>query len=173
MPSDLSSPREGERSLKLLDDMNNWGLPKLLLGEVDVFQIDHTHELYAHMNVNYVRTPRLPDYDSYGELLDRIAKGQFFVTTGEVLLPETSITEAKPDEIVARATVQYTFPLQLLEVVWGDGSDTYRHTVSLETTREFGRSALDTRFPAKNWKWARIAVWDIAGNGAFTNPIWK
>src|SRR2546429_311411 len=40
MPSDLSSPRLGERALKLLDDMCNWNLRKRLLGEVDVFQID-------------------------------------------------------------------------------------------------------------------------------------
>ena len=55
MPSDLSSPRLGERSLKLVDDMNNWGMKKRIMGEVDVFQLDSTHELYAHMNVNYVR----------------------------------------------------------------------------------------------------------------------
>jgi len=70
MPSDLSSPRLGERALKLLDDMNNWGLRKRLLGEVDVFQIDSTHELYAHMNVNYVRLPRLPDFEHYGEVVE-------------------------------------------------------------------------------------------------------
>ena len=28
MPADMSSPRLGERSLKLLDDMSNWGLRK-------------------------------------------------------------------------------------------------------------------------------------------------
>src|SRR5262249_13033326 len=44
MPSDLSSPRLGERALKLVSDMNNWGLRKRLLGEVDVFQLDSTHE---------------------------------------------------------------------------------------------------------------------------------
>ena len=57
----MASPRMGERSLTLLDDMSNWGLRKLLLAEVDVFQIDHTHELYAHMNINYVRAAALPD----------------------------------------------------------------------------------------------------------------
>jgi hypothetical protein len=55
MPADMASPRMGERSLTLLDDMSNWGLNKKLLAEVDVFQVDHTHELYAHMNINYVQ----------------------------------------------------------------------------------------------------------------------
>ena len=26
---------------------------------------------------------------------------------------------------------------------------------------------------APEWKWARLALWDIAGNGAFTTPIWR
>jgi hypothetical protein len=34
LPSDLSSPRLGERAFKLLDDMSNWGLAKKLMGEV-------------------------------------------------------------------------------------------------------------------------------------------
>ena len=25
---------------------------------------------------------------------------------------------------------------------------------------------------APDWKWPRLALWDIAGNGAFTTPIW-
>ena len=60
MPSDLSSPRLGERSLKLIDDISNWGDHKTLMGEVDILQIDPTHELYAHMNLTYVRLPKLP-----------------------------------------------------------------------------------------------------------------
>src|SRR5437773_12438682 len=55
MPSDLSSPRLGERSLKLLDDMNNWGVRKRLLGAVHVFQLDSTHALDAHRNPNQMR----------------------------------------------------------------------------------------------------------------------
>ena len=35
--------------------MANWGEAKYVLGEVDVFKLDHTHELYGHMNVNYIR----------------------------------------------------------------------------------------------------------------------
>jgi hypothetical protein len=45
MPSDLSSPRLGERAFKTVDDMNNLGLRKKMIGEVDVFQFDSTHEL--------------------------------------------------------------------------------------------------------------------------------
>ena len=60
MPADLSHDRLGRRVLDLLDDMANWGNRKYVLGEVDVFKLDHTHELYGHMNINYVRLDRTP-----------------------------------------------------------------------------------------------------------------
>jgi hypothetical protein len=170
MPSDLSSPRLGERALKLLDDMNNWGLPKRLIGEVDVFQIDSTHELYAHMNANYVRLTKQPDFDHYGDALDALARGDGFITTGEVLLPRVAIWPAS-DSIEVRAHIQWTFPLALAEIVWGDGEATYRETPAVDSTHEFGSNDFAWSIQAKNWKWARLAVWDIAGNGAFTNPV--
>ncbi|MEO7653344.1 MAG: hypothetical protein ABIZ80_23035 [Bryobacteraceae bacterium] len=173
MPSDLSSPRLGERSLKLLDDMNNWGLRKIIFGEVDVFQVDSTHELYAHMNINYVRSRNLPDFDHYRDLTEAVARGEFFVSTGEVLLPETSIAAAGGDSIRARFTAEYTLPLRFAEVVWGDGAETHRKIFPLDKTREFGRQSFDFTLEAKGWKWARIAVWDVAGDGAFINPVWK
>ena len=55
MPADLSHDQLGRRVLDLMDDMANWGEAKYVLGEVDVFKLDHTHELYGHMNVNYLR----------------------------------------------------------------------------------------------------------------------
>ncbi|HKQ38893.1 MAG TPA: hypothetical protein VJ063_12515, partial [Verrucomicrobiae bacterium] len=63
MPADLSRERLGERGLNLLDDMANWGQRKYMPGEVDVFKIDRSHELYGHMNINYVRLKRLPRFD--------------------------------------------------------------------------------------------------------------
>jgi hypothetical protein len=168
MPSDLSSPRLGERSLKLLDDMSNWGLKKRLWGEVDVFQLDSTHELYAHMNINYVRAPRLPDYDHYGEIVDALAHHDNFISTGEVLLPEVKLDGTK-----VRAKVNHTFPLKVAEVVWGNGEQTFRKIIPMEQTREFQETGIDEKVDAEGWKWVRFAVWDVAGNGAMTNPVWK
>ncbi|MEX2261695.1 MAG: hypothetical protein WD696_07075 [Bryobacteraceae bacterium] len=173
MPADMASPRMGERSLTLLDDMSNWGLRKLLLAEVDVFQIDHTHELYAHMNINYVRAAQLPSYDRYDELLQTMRKGDFFISTGEVLMPEHSIRETQTGKLHAAAELRYTLPLQFAEVVWGDGEKTHRKTHSLETTREFGKQKIEFEVEAPGWRWARLAVWDVAGNGAFANPVWN
>ena len=67
---------------------------KYLPGEVDVFKIDHTHELYGHMNINYIRLEpdRVPRFDeSWQPVLDSLRAGRFFVTTGEVLIPEFTV----------------------------------------------------------------------------------
>ena len=173
MPADLSSPRLGDRAFDLLDELSNQGLRKRLLGEVDVFQFDHTHELYAHMNVNYVKLDRLPSFERWGDVLAPLAKGEFFTTTGEVLLPDVTLASSSATEIVARARVLWTFPLRFAEVVWGDGQNTHREIIELADTREFGISTFEWRVRANGWKWARVAVWDVAGNGAFVNPFWR
>jgi hypothetical protein len=173
MPSDLSSPRLGERGFKILDDMNNWGLHKRTIGEVDVFQLDTTHELYAHMNVNYLRLPELPDFDHYGRLLEAVAKGDGFISTGEIVLPAASITAGSADSIQVKARVDYTFPLRLAEIVWGDRMETHRELIVLQSTHEFGHDDFSWNINAPQWTWARLAVWDVAGDGAFTNPVWR
>jgi len=173
LPSDLSSPRLGERAFKLDDDMSNWGLKKRIMGESDVFQLDSTHELYAHMNINYVKTPGLPAFDNYGKLLDALRRGDFFTTTGEILLPDVNITEGAGGRIAVRARIQHTFPLNMAEIVWGDGRETYRKIVSLAETGPFGDFTFSEEADGGNWKWARFAVWDLAANGAFVNPTWR
>ncbi len=169
MPADLSSPRLGERTLTLLDDLHNWGMNKRLLGEVDVFQFDASHEVYAHMNINYVKADRLPEFTNYGRILAPLREGDFFVTTGEVLLPSWEIGGSE-NEIEVRADIRWTFPLQFAEIVWGDGHGTRRQIMDLSQTGEFGSGSHHWKARAPGWTWARVAVWDVAANGAFVNP---
>src|SRR5260221_604473 len=173
MPSDLSSPRLGERAFKLVDDMSNWGMRKRLVGEVDVFQLDSTHELYAHMNINYVKLAGVPTFDNYGKLLDAVRRGDFFTTTGEVLLPEVSIKEGAGGRIAVRARIQHTFPLAMAEIVWGDGAETHRKIFPLTETRPFGDFEFTGEAEGGAWKWARFAVWDLTVDRGFVNPAWR
>ena len=99
-------------------------------------------------------------------------KATGFISTGEVLIPDAKISGAG-EVVTANVTVDYTFPLRMAEIVWGDGSETHRKIIPLEETREFGHATFEWSAEAKNWKWARLAVWDVAGDGAFTNPIWR
>lgn len=171
MPADRSTLRQGIRALNLLNDMNNWGLPKNLLAETDMFAIDHTSELYAHMNANYVRMGELPDFDHYGRMLEAVARGEYFISMGQVLLPEAQISKASSSIIKAKAQVQWTFPLAFGEIVWGDGKETFTRTFDLTETRPFGNATFEWSTEAKGWQWARIEVWDVTGSGAFINPV--
>ena len=171
MPADLSTLRQGVRAFNLLDDMNNWGLPKRLLAETDMFAIDQTSEIYAHMNANYVRMNELPSFENYGRLLEAVARGDYFISMGEVLLPKVDVSTASPGAIVVSANVHWTFPLAFGEIVWSDGAKTFTQTFPLTETRPFGSDTFTWKTDAKDWKWARVAVWDVAGNGAFINPI--
>ncbi|MFO0890251.1 MAG: hypothetical protein U0790_14060 [Isosphaeraceae bacterium] len=181
MPADLSDDRLGRRVLDLMDDMANWGQRKFVLGEVDVFKLDHTHELYGHMNVNYVRLDRVPRYgEGWSPVLDALRAGRFFVSTGEVLIPRFMVTAHKgevpsgpPGEsAVLSAHLRWTFPLRFAEIVSGDGNKTYRERIDLSDTSPFGERVLNTRAELKGRKWVRLEVWDVAGNGAFTQPVW-
>jgi hypothetical protein len=172
MNTDLSSPRLGDRAFKTVDDLNNWGLHKRLIGEVDVFQVDSTHELYGHMNVNYLRLPSLPSFDHWADALAALAGGDYFTTTGEVLLPHAKLV-GDADRVTAKVAASWTFPLRMAEIVWGDGHETHRQIFPLADTREFGQKDFTWQVTAPAWKWARLAVWDVAGNGAFATPVWR
>ena len=171
MPADRSTVRQGIRAFNLLDDMSNWGLSKRLLAETDMFAIDHTSELYAHMNANYVRMDKLPEFDNYAVMLEAVERGDYFMSMGEVLLPRVEVSTTSAGSISATASVRWTFPLAFGEIVWGDGNRTFTQTFPLTETRPFGSATFTWKTDAKDWKWARVAVWDVAGNGAFINPV--
>jgi hypothetical protein len=184
VPSDLSHHRLGRRALDLLDDMANWGQEKYLPAEVDVFKIDHTHELYGHMNINYVALDpdRLPRFgDGWQPVLDALRAGRFFVSTGEVLIPQFRVADrpggshvtARPDESVdVRAELSWTFPLEFIELISGDGQKVFRQRLETHEVGAFQKKSFQITAQASGRKWLRLEAWDIAGNGAFTQPVW-
>ena len=180
MPADLSRERLGERALDLFNDMANWGQRKYMPGEVDVFKIERSHELYGHMNINYVRLKRLPRFeDGWQPIMDALRRGQFFVTTGEILIREYTLNGKESGEIVRaptrsdlRIALDWTFPLRFAEVITGDGTQVFRESIDLSDSTAFGTRTLQMRPQLQGRKWVRFEVWDIASNGAFTQPIW-
>jgi hypothetical protein len=182
MPSDLSKPQLGTRVLDLEDDMSNWGLRKYILGEVDVFNVKPEHELYGHMNINYLKMDKLPRYqDGWLSVLTTLRNGQFFVTTGEVLIPKFTIGGKGSGETLLlspsqkptlNASLEWTFPLNFAEIISGDGAKVYRQRIDLSDTPAFGSRTLKIPAEISGRKWVRFEVWDIAGNGAFTEPVW-
>ena len=173
MPADYARDTLGWRVLDLLDDMNNWGADKRALGEVDVFKIEPHSELYGHMNVNYLKLDRLPRYaDGWQPVLDVLRRGEFFVTTGEILASDFRVTRDPATSPTLSANFRWTLPLAFAELIGGDGTRTLRHRVDLTDTRAFGERDFSAAFPATpGLRWVRLAVWDVAGNGAFTQPV--
>lgn len=182
MPADLSQPRLGKRVLDLMDDMNNWGLKKKVLSEADLFSIEPENEMYAHLNVNYLQLKNIPAYNNgWQPVLDVLQQGKFFSTTGEVLIPAFRINGKGSGETVhldntgnaqVIFNVQWTFPLSFAEIISGDGQQVYRERIELNTTRAFGKQAIQHSMKLAGRKWARLEIWDIAANGAFTQTIW-
>ena len=180
MPANLSRPTLGWRVLDLLDDMNQWGQRKQILGEVDVFQVHPDYELYAPMNINYLRLDAIPKFaDGWQPVLDTLRGGEFFTTTGEILISKFTVAGKPSGETISpakkaelEAQLEWTFPLAFAEVISGDGQSIRRQRVDLADTESFGTRKLRLPVDLQNQKWIRFEVWDIAANGAFTQPVW-
>jgi hypothetical protein len=171
LPVDLSQQRLGEvRCFGTLDDMNNWGRPKYMVGEVDTYKKFPDYDLYGDFNVNYVKLDRTPAFDDWSAINRALRQGEFFVTTGEVLIPKWSV-EGNGNSREVVADVEWTFPLEFTEVVWGDGETVGRKIISTTNEAPFGSRRFRIPFDSAGKKWVRFAVWDSAGNGAFTQPV--
>ena len=181
MPADLSLPILGKRILDLMDDMSNWGLKKHVIAESDIFQIEPDFEVYAHLNVNYLQMDKLPAYDGgWQPVLDVMRKGKFFVSTGEVLLPVFTVNGKQSGETVTignkkaavRVKADWTFPLNYIEIISGDGTNVYRQRIDLSDTQSFGSKEFNFNADLQGRKWVRLECWDVAANGAFTQQVW-
>jgi hypothetical protein len=171
LPVDLSQKRLGEvRCFGTLDDMNNWIGPKFMVGEVDTYKKFPDYDLYGDFNVNYVKLDRMPGFDDWSPICRALHAGEFFVTTGEVLIPRCGVEGNGRDRAVV-AEVEWTFPLELVEVVWGDGERVGRSVVSASDQPPFGTHRFCIPFDASGKRWVRFSAWDSAGNGAFTQPV--
>ncbi len=181
MPADLSRPTQGWRVLDLLDDMSNWGMRKQAIGEADLFRMEPEFETYAHMNINYLKLDKLPRFqDGWQPVLDSLRKGSFFTTTGEILIPGFTVGGKVSGEVIEDASSQqmleadleWTFPMAFAEIVSGDGKQVFRQRVDLSDSDGFGTKKLRVPVDLKGRTWVRFEAWDIASNGAFTQPIW-
>ena len=119
------------------------------------------------MNINYLKMAKMPTVDDWSGVLEALRRGDFFSTTGEIVLKSFSISRAG-----VAFEVETTFPLAFAEVIWGDAKGIHRERIDTSETIEFGMISIKHLVPAlKNANWARLEVWDIARNGAFTQPM--
>ena len=181
MPADLSLPFLGRRVLDLMDDMNNWDEHKKVLAEADLFTIEPENEMYAHLNINYLKIDKLPDYkNGWQSIGDALQQGKFFSSTGEVLIPEFTVDGKSTGEEVSidgkksniTFKLKWTFPMNYAEIISGDGVKVYRERITLNDTHPFGEQPFNKSVDLTGRKWVRLEAWDVAANGAFTQAVW-
>ena len=172
LPVDQSEKRLCEaRCLGLLDDMNNWAGPKYMLAEGDTYMKYPDDETFPQLVVNYVKLDRVPRFsDGWTPVVDALRAGDYFVTSGEVLFRNYGI-EGSGAKRTYSAEVEWTFPPEFAELVWSDGNTVDRQVIPLTEMGPFGSHKFRVPFDAAGKKWVRFAVWDSAGNGAFTQPV--
>jgi len=68
--------------------------------------------------------------------------------------------------------LEWTFPLAFAEIIFGDSQTVQRQRIDLSDTAAFGSRTLKVPVNLKGQKWVRFEVWDVAANGAFTQPVW-
>ncbi len=162
------------RCLPLLDDMSNWLADsrtplKQALSISEVRHMQPGDDIYASAPVSYVKLPALPPADDVTPLISALMRGDYFVTSGEVLIPGFSVNGSGASRTI-EADVEWTFPLAIVEVVWGDGITTGRQTVAVSSLAPSGAHHFSIPFEATGRKWVRFAAWDVAGNGALVQP---
>jgi hypothetical protein len=172
LPVDQSEKRICEkRCFGLLDDMNNWAGPKYLIAEGDTYMKYQDDETYGQLTVNYVKLDRVPKFDDgWSPVLTAMRAGDFFVSSGEVLLHGYGLSGTGANGVYT-AEVEWTFPPEFVELVWGDGDKTDRQIISATGVAPFSSHTFKIPFNATGKKWVRFGAWDSAGNGAFTQPV--
>lgn len=163
------------RCLPLLDDMSNWLVDTQvpLKQALSISEVRHQQpgdDIYASSPVSYVKLPALPSPDDVTPLISALMEGHYFVTSGEVLIPAFSVKGSGTGRTVD-VDLEWTFPLAIVEVVWGDGTTTGRQTVPVSSLAPSGAQHLSIPLDTTGKKWIRFAVWDVAGNGALTQPV--
>jgi hypothetical protein len=163
------------RCLPLLDETSNWFAndptpPKYIMAISEVQAQAPGDDIYSSAPVNYLKLDTLPKPDDTSSIIRTIERGDFFVSTGEVLIPSYSVQGTGNQRKIV-ADVEWTFPLDFVEVVWGDGQRTDRQIISTTEATGFGQRHFEIPFDATGKKWVRFAAWDVAGNGALVQPI--
>ena len=165
------------RCFDAVDTMNNMyagtGIrPKFVIADIDTYRKSPEDDTYANFPVNYLKIDTVPGPDQdWSPVLKALRDGNFFVSTGEILIKNYLVTGSGNSRTIT-ADAEWTFPLAFMEVVTGDGKTVTKQVISATDMQAFGTKKLSIPFDATGKKWVRFAMWDVAGNGGFTQPQW-
>ena len=90
---------------------------------------DRKTTLYPNFPVNYLKLDKVPGPDDdWSPILNALRNGDFFVTTGEILIKDYTVDGAG-DQADDRRRRRVDVPLAFVEVVWGDGKKVDRQII--------------------------------------------
>ena len=163
------------RCQTLWDEMNNWLAdvatpPKFIQAITETYQQGPGDDFYANSPVNYVKLDALPAPGDWSPIVNAMKRGDYFWTSGEVLISGYAVQGAGATRTIV-ADLEWTFPLDFVEVVWGDGVKVDRQIISATDLPPLGRKHFEIPFDTAGKKWVRFAAWDTAGNGAMVQPV--
>lgn len=163
------------RCWPLLDDLSNWAIQnnaplKRIVSISEAMAVSPADDIYGSTPVTYLKLDKLPQADDVTPVIEAMKTGYMFWSTGEVLVPSFEIQGRGRDAKLV-ADVQWTFPLDFVEVIWGDGKATGRQIVSTTQFGAFGANRFEIPFDARGKRWVRFAAWDSASNGAVVQPL--
>jgi hypothetical protein len=117
-----------------------------------------------------VKLDRTPGPDESQLVIQALMRGDSFVTSGEVLMPTFSVTGSGARRTIV-VDLEWTFPLNFVEVVSGDGTSSNRQVISTTDLAPMGSKHFEIPFDVGGKKWIRFAAWDTAGNGVMSQPV--
>jgi len=163
------------RCQPLIDDMANWVAdkpipPKYILSISEVRHQQPGDDIYSSAPVTYVKLATLPKPEDPSPVIQALMRGESFVTSGEVLIPNYAVKGTGSQKTIV-ADVEWTFPLNFVEVISGDGSKTDRQVISTTDLAPIGTHHFEIPFDAAGKKWVRFCAWDTAGDGAMVQPV--
>ena len=163
------------RCWPLLDDISNWmvekGAPlKRVISISEAMTVSPGDDVYGSAPVTYLQLAQLPPPADMTPLISALEHNYSFWSTGEVLVPKFDV-QGKGNRAKVVADVTWTFPLNFVEVVWGDGKSSGRQIVHASDLPAFGSHHFEVPFDARGKKWVRFAAWDIASDGAVVQPV--
>ncbi len=178
MGMDLSSIRTCEwRCFDALDTMNNKNVgtglrPKYVIADIDTYEKAPGFDLYPQFPVTYIKLDRVPGpTESWAPILTALHNGNMFVTTGEILIKSYSV-DGTGNQRTINVELDWTFPLEFMDVTVGDGKKVERQTIRLTDQAPNSSKKFSIPVDATGKAWVRFAAYDSAGDPAFAEPQW-
>src|SRR5437868_15081731 len=100
--------------------------PKYIIADIDTYKKGPEDDTYANFPVNYLRLDKVPGPDEdWTPILKAMHDGDFFVSTGEILIRSYSVAGAGTKRTLT-ADVERPWPHALAERGGGDGKTATR-----------------------------------------------